>query len=180
MAIIVMRHGLRGQEVDSPLLTYQPSNPEISCPEIWKTIHGIAPYVQRQQLRAIVVSPYLRTRQTAELVQHGLLQLTGQYLPITVDLRVGEYNHRRCSWNLPTREDFDPETWKLYRGQIPLCRESPEMFSLRVYRFYQTLQSNTLVVTHNGVATLLGQCMGLSVGLGMGHYSLLQAQQEVS
>lgn len=182
MTVALMRHGLRDQRLDSPLLKYRVDDLDLACPEVWKSVVKIAPLVSSGGIKRIIMSPYLRTRQTSQLVQYGVLKLTGLLLPITVDLRLGEYLNRRCSWNLPTQKDFDPETWKLYSGKVPLCRESQDLFMMRVYQFYHSLKDDTLVITHNGVAGLLGSMKNQDVKLEMGEYTLLKGylQQSLS
>ena len=180
MTVIVMRHGIRDARIDSPLLSYSPNDLDHSCPEVWKTVEAIAPRVTSGEIKRIITSPYLRTRQTATLVQYGLMKLTQQLLPITVDIRVGEHLNRRCSWNLPTQKDFDSETWKLYGGKVPLCRESSDLFMMRVYRFYQSMTDDTLVITHNGVAGLLGLFKKQVISLEMGQCCVLGSSTGLS
>jgi broad specificity phosphatase PhoE len=154
MVCIVMRHGRRGTSVDAPLVGYNSTDPENSSPEIW---HSVQQIVQQGALvKQILTSPYLRTRQTALLVQYSYLKLTGNYLPITVDLRLGEYTHRHCRLFTPSIEDFDRETHAHYAGHIPLCRESPDAFLQRVAQFYSQMPLEAVVITHYGVANLLG------------------------
>lgn len=164
MVVMVMRHGKRDRCVDSSLLGFNRTDLENSCPELWKTIETLVVH----DLNTIITSPYLRTRQTAELVQYGLLKLTGKYLPIIVDTRIGEYMHRRCSWKRPTTDEFDPKTVEYFKGRVPLCRESPDMAYLRIYQFHQTIRDGSLIVTHAGVTNLLGglckQLIQLDVG----------------
>lgn len=166
-----MRHGQRDDRLDSPLVNYKPRDLEGSAPEIWSTIRMLV----NQSFDQIITSPYLRARQTAELVQYGLLKLTNRYIPIKVDVALGEYMQRRCSWNVPELNEFDKKTAEHYNGRIPLCRESRDAFILRVKRFYDMIEPNTLLVTHNGVAGLLGYFAQQSVELSMGGYRVLSS-----
>jgi broad specificity phosphatase PhoE len=163
-----MRHGCRAVGIDGGLQGYSAGQ---GAPEVWQSVHQIV--TQQLPVLQIVTSPYLRTRQTALLVQHSYLKLTGTYLPIHVDLRLGEYQPRHCRLLSPDLKDFDSETVAHYRGCVPLCRESPDALVQRVAQFYNSLPSAAIVVTHYGIAELLGLFARQAVKLQEGHFALL-------
>jgi broad specificity phosphatase PhoE len=168
---IVMRHGRRGAGVDGPLLGYKPADLDNSCPEIWHSVRQIIK--EGSTVRQIVVSPYLRTRQTATLVQYSYLKLTGNYSPIIVDPRIGEYSHRHCRLFAPVTQEFDKETLAHFHGHVPLCRESPDAFVQRVAQFYSQLVQDAIVITHYGVSDLLGILAQRELKLQEGQYAVL-------
>jgi broad specificity phosphatase PhoE len=172
--VIVMRHGRRDERYDSPLVGYDSNGLDQSCPEVWQAVKALVAH----DIDQIVTSPYLRTRQTAQLVQYGFLKLTGRYLPLSVDSRIGEYLQRRCSWKLPTNSEFDRETLEHYHHRIPLCRESQELLLRRTYQFYRELKPKTLVITHAGVANLLAGFAGKTVKLDVAQYTVLELERE--
>ena len=168
---IIMRHGRRKTGADAPLVCYNSTDPDNSAPEVWQSVHQIIE--ARHPVRQIITSPYLRTRQTSALVQYSYLKLTGNYLPIHVDVRLGEYSHRHCRLFTPSDSDFDPETSLHYRGHVPLCRESPGAFVQRVAQFYTQLPPDAIIVTHYGVAELLGIFSQRVIKLPEGGFSIL-------
>lgn len=165
-----MRHGRRGCGVDAPLADFNYNDLDHCCPEVWRTVKRLSGL----PFNHIITSPYLRTRQTAQLVQYGFLKLTGRLLPISVDNRVGEYLQRRCTWKAPLESEFDGGTLQAYNNLVPLCRESVQYFIKRVYSFYCDLTPHTLVITHAGVAGLLGDLCQQSVKLDVGECALLE------
>jgi len=170
-----MRHGARGSGVDAPLAYYDYKNLEASCPEVWRTIAILAPL----SLDRIVFSPYLRTRQTAMLVQYGIYKYTGRLIPLVVDTRIGEYLRRRCSWKAQASSEFDSETSNAYHGRVPLCREAPEYFLRRVHNFYQeqvVSSQRTLAITHFSVAEVVGSFYSREVSLAVGACTLLTTE----
>lgn len=176
MVCVVMRHARRQSGVDEPLIGYNYTDPDGSCPEIWQSVRRLIK--QGLPMKQIITSPYLRTRQTALLVQYSYLKLTGNYLPIIVDLRLGEFSHRHCRMFTPRAKDFDADTSLHYRNHVPLCRESPEAFVQRVTQFHSRLPSETIAITHYGVADLLGKLSGRDIKLQEGRYEVLSTSEE--
>lgn len=184
MVLAIMRHGRRMAADDSPLLGYHPTHPDSSCPEVWESIYQLVPTARQRCVTAIVTSPYLRTRQTAALVQYGLWKYTGHLLPIHVDTRIGEYIPRRhlspvtsTTRNMQQRAEylatFDAVTLQHYDGRVPLHHESFELFLRRVREFYWEKGSACIVVTHAGVAEILGALGERDVSLGVGQLALI-------
>lgn len=153
-----MRHGIREPGVDSSLLYFNRENLDESCPEIWNTIHRL----KHHHIKKIVVSPYLRTRQTAEVFQYGYYKFTNRPLPIEIDTRIGEYV-------LPnpyvSKVCLDSKTVEYYNGRCPIYRESSESLLCRVRDFVKSLEPATLVISHNSVASLIGLFLGKQIEL---------------
>ena len=166
-----MRHGRRESDIDAPLLGYNSTRLDNSSPEIWQSMRQLVQ--QGLPVRQIISSPYLRTRQTALIVQHSYLKLTGNYLPITIDNRLGEYSHRHCRLFAPAPSDFDKETMTHYNGRVPLSRESPDALVQRVLQFSTQLPQETIVITHYCIAELLGIITRQEVKLQEGQYTVL-------
>lgn len=169
-SIILMRHGIRDGRIDSPLTYFDKNNLDNSCPEIWNKIDSL----RYQKIEMIITSPYLRTRQTSELVQYALEKLTGKKIPIYIDNRIGEYVLPKREGIRISKEHFDDETIRSYRGCIPLYRESSEMFISRIKKFTSSLKPFTLIVTHAAPAGLIGIFLGKKISLEEGEFSILQ------
>lgn len=182
MVLAIMRHGRRTAADDSPLLGYHPTRPDESCPEVWESICQLIPFVRQQHFVSIVTSPYLRTRQTAALVQYGLQKYTGYRLPLHVDTRIGEYIPATTARSSATRTDasFDTVTRRYYGGSVPLYRESFESFLRRVREFYRERGHSCIVVTHAGVAEILGALGERDVLLSVGKVAVIPGSQSAA
>lgn len=166
---ILMRHGERNINHDSPLLNFNNMSLDTCCPEVWESISKLKDY----DIKQIFASPYLRTRQTALLVQYGYYKMTGRVLDIIIDKRIGEYLNKKCKWRQPVIEDFDKETLKIYNGKIPLCRESKELMLDRVINFHKSMKDKSLIITHSGIATVLGMLSGKNVELDIAQFDII-------
>ena len=167
--VILMRHGKREIDHDSPLVNFNSKSLDNCCPEIWNTIHKLVQY----DIKRIITSPYLRTRQTAILVQYGYYKTTGKLLDIVIDKRIGEFLNKRSRWKQPSLEEFDKETLTIYDHKIPLCKESKELMISRVVEFYNSLKDKSLVITHNGIASMIGMFSGKDINLNFAGYDLV-------
>ena len=176
MVCVVMRHGRRSSAVDASLVGYNSTDLDHSSPEIWRSVNRVVQ--QGVPLRQIITSPYLRTRQTALMVQYSYLKLTGTYLPINVDVRLGEYAKRHCRLFTPSTQEFDKDTLAYYKGHVPLCRESTDALIQRVSHFYHQLPQDAIIVTHYGIADLLGVLAQQQIKLQEGHYAILQPVEQ--
>lgn len=144
-----MRHGRRKGSWDGSIEDFHPAKCQLGCPEVWQQAEKL---LEETKISKIIVSPYLRTRQTASVVAEVAKQ-KGLHLPIRVDVRLGEfvtpYKVKPCA------EEFDPSTLNYYGGKVSLGRESTSMFCSRVEQFARQLKPGTLVITHLNVAQLI-------------------------
>lgn len=173
---VVMRHGNRKiwyDTFDNSLTNFDINNMSNCCPELNNTVEDI----KDLNFYEIIASPYLRTRQTALVVQHLYFEYTGKILPIRLDDRLGEYVPKiTCFFKNPKIEDFDNGTIQGYNGkQPPYCNETKEECESRVREFYYTLKPNTLVITHQYIVKYLCNLNGQfkNLKLKMGDYNIL-------
>ncbi|AHH01582.1 phosphoglycerate mutase [Pithovirus sibericum] len=108
----------------------------------------------------IVCSPFLRTRQTAIEIQNKLLTLTGEKVPIVVDVEVGEYlgNHsKQFSFTVET-ESYCPKIDRSLQDlDFRIRNHNDRMRALDKEDF------NFWVVTHGVVIKRLARFNGVSM-----------------
>lgn len=108
--------------------------------------------------RRLIISPYRRTRQTAE----ELLNLIDDPPEIIVDTSIGEYLGMRSK---VTREMFYPDTLDLFEPK----KEDLFLFHQRIKDFCQRESENlkkgdTWVITHGFNITKIGLHFGMIIG----------------
>jgi len=109
----------------------------------------------------MIVSPLLRTRQTAMLIQKVLTELGDECVAIA-DPNLGEY---LGNWFYIIKPDqMEPET----RGYKPVIDSNIKEFKARVLKAFKDLQTNYIgkkiwVITHGLVIKTCSQEMGLKI-----------------
>lgn len=104
----------------------------------------------------IISSPYLRTRQTAEIAQDVIFNKTGKVVPIFIDVMVGEYlgHQRGKDLNECLRKEtlqFNPipqESWNEFAGR------------LRVHCGVKSEADNVWYITHGLVIKMIAYFNG--------------------
>ena len=90
----------------------------------------------------IITSPYLRTRETAQIAQNVILEQTGQFIPIMYDPLIGEYLGNQK--NVPFVNGLRPETLQYN----PVPHETWDQFSQRVEDHVVSDKLSGWYVTH--------------------------------
>nr|WIL03093.1 phosphoglycerate mutase [Cedratvirus borely] len=108
----------------------------------------------------IIVSPFLRTRQTATVIRSRLLQLSGQEVQMVCENKVGEYlgNHRITDKN----KAFTYKT-RIYKPRVETCMSH---FDIRVKKHNDEMGSldgedfNFWIITHGLVIKKISKFNG--------------------
>lgn len=98
----------------------------------------------------IVCSPYLRTRQTAYVLEQCLKSLESLDFEIIIDRNIGEFINKHHYVNF--KSDFDPVTLS-YK---PIIRETMSNLKTRIYNYKSGLDDsyhNTWFITHGIVVS---------------------------
>lgn len=107
--------------------------------------------------KKIVCSPYLRTRQTAEILQNAINKNFNFKVPIICDFEFSEYlGNQKKNY---CQENFEQETLKC--GIIP--PESIKQFKDRVKKVCSKLEFGTWYVTHGFFMTLVSEYFGKKI-----------------
>lgn len=112
-------------------------------------IYGLPP--------AIITSPYLRCRETANIIQLVLYQHTRKIVDISVDRILSEcLTHQRGKYK---QSYLQPETL----AYKPFTPESWPMFASRVRKHFQTETECAWFITHGAFITELALCYDLHI-----------------
>lgn len=103
----------------------------------------------------IRTSPYLRARETAEIAQNVITEITGVNVPIVIDRWMGEYlGHQKGHTN---SDSFRPETYR----HNPVPPENFGQFKTRVKRWlHKKPNENAWYITHGLFIKEVGQQLG--------------------
>lgn len=108
----------------------------------------------------IVSSPYLRARETAQIANDVILELTGHTVEIIYDGRLGEYlGHHR---DKDLRTCLRPETLK----HNPIGAEYWRQFTSRIKKYVKSLNGSTdpiWCITHGVVIKTIARTYGYEV-----------------
>lgn len=89
----------------------------------------------------IISSPYLRTRQTANIAQEVIYKHTGTYVHIEIDPLLSEYLGHQKHHDIKC---FHAETYK----HGPIGIETKETFKLRLETFVDTIKPGVWYISH--------------------------------
>ena len=145
MTIYMMRHG----KTEANVKKYYAGKDESILPIDQKRIHDIANTVRDLNIRWIVASPYLRTRETAKCIGNEL------HLPVTINREIYEIN-----LGVLENKTFE-EAFAIYGDALqpwiddPFTNGPPQGESLeevydRAANFLSTARDDTLYVSHDG------------------------------
>lgn len=107
----------------------------------------------------IIASPYLRTRETANIAQEMIITLTGKRINISYDRMLGECI--KVKYNNILTGAFHPETLT----HRPIATEYDSMFKERVYMHARSATIGTWYITHGYNI----QCTAMYKGIKIDH-----------
>ncbi len=105
----------------------------------------------------IISSPYLRTRETSEIAQYVIFEMTGQLIEIVCDNMIGEFLGKQ--YNKKLSEYLRPETL----AYNPIPSEYINEYETRIYKHIKSAATNTWYITHGLNIKSIAACIGQKI-----------------
>lgn len=150
---LYIRHGEKlYNNGDSIIFCLDPGLTEKGKEEAWTEFSLIVQDFEVPE--KIVSSPYLRTRQTAEIAQDVIFSITGKIVPIFIDPMVGEYLGHQIGKDL--NKCLRKETLQFN----PIPQETWNEFCNRISTHTKTEGNNIWYITHGLVIKMIAHANG--------------------